>query len=442
MSKARLLLERISLVTRLLRLLGFVVKQVWVNPARAKKVSALFRLLKKSLAYDSADDYDARSVSESYPWIDCVSRTDSDFENGDLVAEVRLIGDNITRSIGHTALGMSQRFIIQQLNLDKKVYVTMANEFGNKHYYGYWSEFSPCLRTLPSLSRIAEITSPNLWENIESISCFRKVMTVQEATSVLFYRWFVQENKNSILTISNSDLERGYSWMKRQGISESDWYVVLHNRWTKEGLANPRNNSIEDYIPAIRWITNLGGFVIKVGLADGQAIRGLGRQYIDYSNSEERCEELDIFLLATSKYMLACSSGPVFVATSFGIPTLHLNFTDLGRMAFYPKSLVVPKLRIHRNARRRGKFSEALQSGLYDGDFLKRSSAREFEFRANTSDEILSAVQEFHSLVTAQSWRALASQDDMIQGLIKSRTGYSTTKVSKSFSDKHSIYFS
>ena len=442
MTKVRLILERVSLVIRLLQLFGFVFKQVWVNPVRVKGISSLFRLLKKNLASPSTDDYDPCSVDELYQWEGGAARINSNFENRNLVAHVRLIGDVITRSIGHTALGMSQRFIIQQLNLDNKYYLTMANEFGNKHYFGYWSEFSPCLKTLPSLSRLAEIASPGLWEQIDSVSCFGKVMSVQEATSVLFYRWFVQENKNSILTLIDSDLERGNAWMKRRGISESDWYVVLHNRWTKEGLANPRNNSIQDYIPAIKWIINLGGFVIKVGLADGQEIKGLGRQYIDYSNSEERCEELDIFLIAKSKYMLACSSGPAFVATSFGIPTLHLNFTDLGRMAFYPKSLVVPKLRIPKNARSRGKFSEVLQSGLYDGDSLEGSSAREFGFRANTSDEILSAAQEFYSFVTAQSWRALASQDDVIQGLINSRTGYKTTKVSKSFSDKHHTYFS
>jgi len=434
-------LYRVSRALKLIFILFINQRLAWKSTQAARSVTNIQRVLKNDIRkIKSGED-----LSTFY--VETLCDNYSDVKNIQSVTKkidqsVRLIGDNITRSIGHIALGFAQRYLIKELGLGNSYYLTLAQEFGNKHLYKeYWSFLSPEVGNTPSLTKLISNLSPNIWEDISQVSLKGAVLKCNEATSTLFYEWFVTRNHQSILHLTPRDRENGESWLRRNGIKESDWYVVIHNRWTNEGTWNPRNNRLQDYIPGIKYILAQGGFVIKGGLPDGQIINNMGNRYIDYSNSQSRCEELDVFLYGSCRYMLACSSGPAFVAANFGVPQLTLNVTDLGAMPFIPNSIAVPKMRIEKNSNRKKKFNEELHLGVYDTDNLAEEFLLHYEFRNNSPNEIKSAIVEFHQLVEMNKLEEINTQESRMQELISARTKCPTTKIAESFLEKHYEYF-
>jgi putative glycosyltransferase (TIGR04372 family) len=442
MSNLKFVGTRIQQIFRVTLLLRLCLKYIKRHPEKVQKVSAMQRVLREDLNqvtfqklnnFDTVQPPKGKSDKSNQFEISAARFNDED---------VRLIGNNITRSIGHTALGLAQRFVLQEIGLSKNRYLAMAQEFGNEYYLSeYWGEFCPQLRNLPSALRLTELLSTEIWEEISSVSYGDTNLSCNEATSILFQEWFVKRKKKKILDLTQNNIELGEIWLKQNRIKESDWFVVIHNRWTNEGTQNPRNNRLQDYIPGIRHILDQGGFVIKVGLPDGQIINDMGDRYIDYSNSQSRREELDVFLYGSCRYMLSCSSGPAFVAANFGVPQLTLNITDLGAMPFIPNSIAVPKLRIEKNSKREKKFNEKLHLGVYDTDKLAEEFLLHYEFRNNSPDEIKSAIVEFHQVVEMNKLEEINTQGSRMQELISARTKCPTTRIAESFLEKHHEYF-
>jgi putative glycosyltransferase (TIGR04372 family) len=114
------------------------------------------------------------------------------------------------------------------------------------------------------------------------------------------------------------------------GLGPNDWFVALHIRSTgyhKEGSRSMqvhRNADIEDYLPAIRAITNAGGWVIRMGDASMAPLPVVDR-LVDYPHTEFKTEECDIFLVASARFFIGTTSGLMNAAMSFGTPCLLVN---------------------------------------------------------------------------------------------------------------------
>ena len=73
---------------------------------------------------------------------------------------------------------------------------------------------------------------------------------------------------------------RGWALLEKAGVPRGAWFVALHVRdirWrgTTAGLQAIRNADTASYLPAIDEIAQRGGFVIRMGDADGPLCRRL-----------------------------------------------------------------------------------------------------------------------------------------------------------------------
>ena len=121
-------------------------------------------------------------------------------------------------------------------------------------------------------------------------------------------------------------LEKGKKFLNKLGLTKNDWYVCLHVR-EKKNQNEMRNSKIKDYYPAIKYITERGGFVIRIGDSTSPGIPKMNN-VIDYTKIKNRNPLMDLVIISECKYILGTSSGPNMVAHLFNRPVLGSNLTE------------------------------------------------------------------------------------------------------------------
>jgi putative glycosyltransferase (TIGR04372 family) len=104
--------------------------------------------------------------------------------------------------------------------------------------------------------------------------------------------------------------------------------VVVHVRehgFHQLGVQAFRNAHIDNYLPTIRMLIDLGYLVVRVGDASMRPISVGSPYFIDLPHQPYAAPFLDPFFIARARFMIACQSGPCAYARAFGTPILNLN---------------------------------------------------------------------------------------------------------------------
>ncbi|WP_310438756.1 TIGR04372 family glycosyltransferase [Sulfuricurvum sp.] len=184
------------------------------------------------------------------------------------------------------------------------------------------------------------------------------------------------------------------------GLRQYPWYVCLHVRTpffynsTHDGF---RNSSIENYYDAIRYITALGGAVVRMGdpMSNLENIRGL----INYPNTAEKSEEMDLHLIKNCKFYIGTNSGIIDTAFLFGVPVLGVNITSFLFISPYKKcdSFIYKRI-FSKEYNRFLSFKESLNEPfIVNSNLLLESDLKifhqKYELIENTPEEILQSVK-------------------------------------------------
>ena len=138
------------------------------------------------------------------------------------------------------------------------------------------------------------------------------------------------EKRAPLLALSPEDHVLGLQKLPELGVPEDAWYVGLHVREggfyveASSGMSTHRNASIDDYAGAIREITDRGGWVIRLGDSSMRPMAPM-EHVVDYAVGKHKSPEMDIFLLATSRFVIGTTSGLTTACLSFGRPMLLVN---------------------------------------------------------------------------------------------------------------------
>ena len=121
------------------------------------------------------------------------------------------------------------------------------------------------------------------------------------------------------------------SYLNSLGYKDKDWHICVHVR--SEDFYNEKNNTaqsfrnspIEDYYLLFKKITDLGGWVFRMGdssmpKVDKSYFKNNANKIIDYANSKFKNDVLDVAICATCKLFVSSPSGLHTVAHSFGKP--------------------------------------------------------------------------------------------------------------------------
>jgi putative glycosyltransferase (TIGR04372 family) len=175
------------------------------------------------------------------------------------------------------------------------------------------------------------------------------------------------------------------------GLPKKSWFVCLHVR--EQGyLGNTprhhhRNSSVSNYLPAIRYITSKGGYVIRMGDPSMTSIQPMDK-VIDYALSGFKSDLMDIYLLSQCYFFLGCDSGLFYVACMFHKPCCLVNLTELViSPPIFDQSMFIPKRFYSKQKQRFISLAEALNSdvALYNSDYI---------YVENSPEEILETVKE------------------------------------------------
>jgi putative glycosyltransferase (TIGR04372 family) len=157
-----------------------------------------------------------------------------------------------------------------------------------------------------------------------------------------------RQGREPLLTLTPVHAQRGRRELKRMGVPDGAWFVGLHVR--EPGYANEgpnsseaaRNADILAYLPAVEEIVRRGGWVIRLGDPSMKPLPPMA-QVIDYAVSPFKSEETDVFLMASCRFLLGTTSGPVVVSEVFGVPVGAADYFPIGGLLHTPKDVIIPR---------------------------------------------------------------------------------------------------
>ena len=238
----------------------------------------------------------------------------------------------------------------------------------------------------------------------------------------------------------------------RWGMKPDDWYVCLHMRdpgFYAESAGRGqthRNSKAKNYLEAVRYITDRGGWVIKLGGPRSFRLPDLPRVF-DYARSRYKSELLDLFLIRQSRFFLGTTSGLTNIAISLGVPCALVNCITTDAQLWPRNVRFVPKSIISTNGRmltQRELTSAPWRWRMFSAEVLRRDGAFQLE---NTADEILEVVKEVEALVDVGAGGAPispASSNRVVERWRKSLAlphFYGTSQPSSYFLEKHQTKF-
>lgn len=177
----------------------------------------------------------------------------------------------------------------------------------------------------------------------------------------------------------------------QMGVPLSAWFVCLHVKDYGERVG--RNSSLENYIDAIKAITDAGGWVVRLGDSSMRQLPPMER-VIDYGFTRFKSEVMDIYLISQCEFLFGHNSGPSEVAALFGKPLVLVNKPDwLISSPLRKGDLSIFK---HVFSRSRGRFLSVKE--LLEEPFPFEDPSvftDEYVVTENTSEEILEVIEEF-----------------------------------------------
>ncbi|SDT94504.1 putative glycosyltransferase, TIGR04372 family [Verrucomicrobium sp. GAS474] len=241
-----------------------------------------------------------------------------------------------------------------------------------------------------------------------------------------------------LLTLSSEHESTGRDYLAKSGLKSSDWYVALHVReggFHGDGKGrDARNSNIETYIKAIKKITEMGGWVIRLGDPLMKPLPRMER-VIDYAFSPDKSQALDVFLPVKSRFFLCTNSGPCCVAAIFGTPILVTNCYPLTVRPWYACCTYMPKL-MTKLSGGHVPLSEMIRPPLA---YLENTATLQelgIQLIDNTEDEILDAVLE---MLDPSSVRQDPDLQRRFNEQIDPNGYFGLEKVSTAFLERHRL---
>jgi putative glycosyltransferase (TIGR04372 family) len=155
-----------------------------------------------------------------------------------------------------------------------------------------------------------------------------------------------------------------------------------------------RDADIFNYIPAIKYLTDLGYYVVRIGDKSMKRLPDLSEKFIDGPFCSAHCDFFDPYFISESEFYLGMFSGPINIAQAFGVPTLVVNGQISHASCVYKNGLLVPKQIYSEKLKRNLTYSEILNGPIcdfyYAGDFQKNGLIQV----ECTPDEITASCRE------------------------------------------------
>jgi putative glycosyltransferase (TIGR04372 family) len=196
----------------------------------------------------------------------------------------------------------------------------------------------------------------------------------------------------AVLRLKRAHRAAGEARLREMGVPAGAWIVSVHCRESgydkHTSWHAPRNCHIESYLPAMQAIVARGGWCVRLGDPSMTPLAPLPG-VIDYAHSPLRCDWMDVFLCARSRFVLGSASGVYAVASVFGVPCAVANQALPAFMHPYGVAdLLIPKLLWSEQLGRYLTFPEVARGAVGTARFAHCYELAGVEARDNTPEEI------------------------------------------------------
>jgi len=307
------------------------------------------------------------------------------------------VGLIITQRIGHLALNM-------------ETFARKKNSGwhqGNRHIL---IAGKPCnVQLLKMWKRNHNIIESNfLYELFWHSLWLWKKTKLFEPLEMFSNEYQIFQDEYPTLEFTNEEEEIGKKYLKKMGINQSkNWFVCIFARDTEYlkniypgaqwDYHNFRNSDIDKFIPAIKYIIDKGGYVVRVGHHVNKPVNFAHSKFIDYSLNF-RNDFMDIYLMAKCRFVLGTTSGICDVAMIFDRPRVGVNWVPIGSAPWGKQCLYIPKKLRGKNSKKYIFFTQFIHKTknkanplLWYGNLFYEAG---YEYENNTPEEILDATKE------------------------------------------------
>ena len=211
---------------------------------------------------------------------------------------------------------------------------------------------------------------------------------------------FVAWSKNNIPwympIFSEKEIEQGEQLRRDFGIPGNAKIVVLHVRepgyLPELKYHRHRDANIETYKPAVKYLTDNGYYVVRIGDSSMKPIHW--RNVVDTTRHDAYQQILEPYFIYQANLYLGMSSGPNALAVAFCTPQVlsHVIYGESDSLYRWPHDI-----RLFKKTKKDGRI--LTQQEIDNSDIYTFTRAEEFENAGvelidNTSDEILDAVKK------------------------------------------------
>ena len=232
--------------------------------------------------------------------------------------------------------------------------------------------------------------------------------------------------------IGQREVEKGRQLLAELGLPRSAWFVTFHAR-EPAYIASLSHYSAEfrdvltlrhayrdfdvtDYIPSMNWVVANGGWVVRLGEAGSKPLPDMPG-VIDYANSALKSAFLDVFVCSQCAFFMGCNSGPVDLATGFGVPAASVNFLPWGIAHSATNMIMTSKFVWSKAKQRYLSFPEffADEKGTYYDTQQYRAAG--LEVHNNTAHDLLKVTIETYEMAYGRA--CYTEEDERLQAQFK-----------------------
>lgn len=276
----------------------------------------------------------------------------------------------------------------------------IANEgVSNKEYLSYWSKYLSIINNSVAYSLLGRLY-PYIEDRIAGIKNKNNNFFIDyehKLRSDIQNMWEAQKRK-PLLIFNDFTLSKCWNILEANGIPTGSKFVTIHVRSNGSKYTAARDADISTYISSIIYLRINGYYVIRSGDNKMPKLKKIEGVW-DYAHSESKSEIMDVFIISNAKFMITTTSGPAWVAPTFGVPCVNTNVFPLVHRSYFHDDICITKLIKSKNLDQYISFKEILTNDIFRSESVDYLGMNGYEIVNNQSDEIKNAVSEMMKII-------------------------------------------
>ncbi len=257
----------------------------------------------------------------------------------------------------------------------------------------------------------------NLFNYLLHFLFLRKNKFILDVPPRISYSNYTKLKKNK--WIDDEKKEMDFLYEKLQ-IEKNSWFVGFFSRdalfdsnyrFNMAKEFSNRNSNIEDFIPAMKFISDNGGYAVRIGNQQNKKLNVHYPRIIDYPFLEEKSEKLDFLITYFPKFIIGCGSGIVDLSSLNNVPTGYVNLEQYEHHIVRKNAVFIPKIiKYKKNDKILSKteYFKIIKNHSTIQDLNKLVNHHNLYYEDNSPEDILNITKDFYNkFIQAKSVESL-----------------------------------